>query len=146
MAKFDELRSIGHNIADSLGSGICFLIGIYHVDVFDEARKAPESFITVDFLTGTTSGGRPSPSLARAVMLYRDALADLCGKHGTAPSAFRELTARYSADWYGPSFVVRVVDQQGRSSTDRYVGRPGRRAKILDRSGRLRPEKPQSET
>ncbi|MGK9166417.1 hypothetical protein KXR53_08980 [Inquilinus limosus] len=144
MTKFDELRSIGHNTADSLGSGICFLIGIYDVDVFDEVRNAPEGFITVDFLTGTTSGGRPSQSLARAVTLYRDALAGLCEKHGTNPSAFRKLTARYSVDWCGPSFAVTVVDQQGRSSVDRYVGRPGRRPKVLDPLGRLRPEKPQS--
>ncbi len=51
--KFDELRSIGHNIADSLASGTGLLIGIYGTDIFGEASRSPERFITVDFLTGT---------------------------------------------------------------------------------------------
>lgn len=48
--KFDTLRSIGHNIADSLGSGIGLLIGVYEMDVFGEAAGAPD--------------GTPSPSIS----------------------------------------------------------------------------------
>jgi hypothetical protein len=36
------------NIAESLGSGISFLIGCYEMDVYGEARWGPEGFITVD--------------------------------------------------------------------------------------------------
>lgn len=144
MTKFDELRAIAHNLADSFGSGIGLLIGAYTMDVYGEARGAPGGVITVDFLAGTLAGGEPSQTLARAAVRYRDALPEFCDKHGAAASAFRELTARYSADGLGcQGFVVTVIDREGRSSVDRYVGTPGRRAKVLDPLGRLRPEKPQ---
>ena len=138
--KFDELKSIGHNIADSLASGIGLLIGIYEMDIFGEASRGPEGFITVDFLTGSSEGGKTSASLATAISLYRDALSDLCNKHGTLPSAFRELTARCSTDEYGGRFLVAVQDQQGHRSVDEYIGLPGRRIRVLDYLGRVRPK------
>jgi hypothetical protein len=73
--KFDELRSIAHNIADSLASGIGLLIGYYELDIFGEASRSPEGFIVVDFLTGTCRAGAPSESLARAIALNKNALA-----------------------------------------------------------------------
>jgi hypothetical protein len=39
--RFNELRSIAHNIADSLASGCSELTGIYELDVFAEAAKNP---------------------------------------------------------------------------------------------------------
>ena len=136
--KFDDLRSIAHNIADSLASGIGLLIGVYEMDVFGEARRSPEGFITVDFLSGTSAGGKPSPSLARAIELYRDALADLCTKHATSPSAFRELTARYFVDRRGTRFDVTTADHHGRRAVDHYIGMPGRRVRTVDHLGRAR--------
>jgi hypothetical protein len=136
--KFNELRSIGHNIADSLASGTGLLIGVDGMDIFDEAGRSPEGFITVDFLTGTTEGGTPSPSLAHAISPYRDALGDLCRRHGTSPSAFRQLTARYSTSTLDVRFVVTVEDNDGRRAVDQYVGTPGRRVRVLDPLGRIR--------
>jgi hypothetical protein len=126
--KFGELKSIGHNIADSLASGIGLLIGVYRMDIFGEAVRTPEGFIDVDFLTGSSTGGRPSPELARAIGLYRDALDRLCGRHGVETAAFRTLTARYGVDArYGGHFTVTIEDRNGRRSVDHYLGVPGRR-------------------
>jgi hypothetical protein len=136
--KFNQLRSIGHNIADSLASGIGLMIGVYGMNVFAEARRSRDGCITVDFLAGECVGTRPSPSLARAIVLYRHALTDLCRKHGTTPAAFRQMTARYSVEAGQKRFVVVVEDQRGRCATDEYVGIPGTRAKILDSRGRVR--------
>jgi hypothetical protein len=136
--KFDELRSIGHNIADSLASGIGLPIGIYETDVFAEARQTSEGFLIVDFLAGTCANGAPSASLARAITLYRDALADLCKRHGTSPSAFRKLTAQYSIDALGGRFIVTVEDKYGHHANDEYVGMPGRRVRVVDHLGRGR--------
>ncbi len=116
--KFDGLRSIGHNIADSLASGIGLLIGVYEMDIFGEARRSREGFITVDFLTGTSAGAKPSRSLARAVALYGKALPGLCRRHGTSVAAFRTLTARYSTDRFNRRYVVTVEDHQGRCAVD----------------------------
>lgn len=140
--KFDQLRSIGHNIADSLASGIGIPIGIYTTDMFAEARRQTgQDFIVVDFLAGTCTSGTPSASLARAIALYRDALADLCKKHRTSPSAFRKLTARYSIDALGRRFIVTVEDIYGHHADDEYIGIPGRRVRVVDRLGRVRRSK-----
>lgn len=139
--KFGELKSIAHNIADSLGSGIGLMIGVYEVDIFGEAANSPEGYITVDFLSGATSGAEPSTSLAKAISLYSEALADLCRKHGTTSYVFRELKARFSLDSHGRRFVVTVGDHEGRRSTDEYLGLPGRRVMELDGLGRVRPKK-----
>ena len=96
--KFRELRSIGHNIADSLADGNGLLIGVYGMDVFGEAKQSTDGFIEVDFLTGSSSGGKPSPSLARAFELYSKALPSFCEKHGASSAAFRQLSARFFGD------------------------------------------------
>jgi len=136
--KFGVMRSIGHNIADSLASGLGFMIGFYETDIFYEAANTPEGFIEVDFLTGDTSGGQPSASLARAIRLYADALPSLCERQGIVPSAFRQLTVRFSVGWLFTRFIVTVEDQQGRRSIDEYRGKPGTRVKFLDPLGRVR--------
>jgi hypothetical protein len=127
-------------VSGTRSSGISFLIGEYEIDVFGEASRSPQGFITVDFLTGTSAGGRPSRSLARVIARFRDALADLCRKHGTSPAVFRELTASYSIDAHGRRFLVTVEDQEGHRSVDEYVGIPGRRIRVLDHLGRVRPK------
>jgi hypothetical protein len=136
--KFNELRSIGHNIADSLASGMGLLVGVYEMDVFGEARRNPERCIVVDFLSGKVVEGRASHSLARTIALYGKALPALCGKHRASSAMFCELTVRYSVDVYGPRFVVTVEDDEGRRAVDEYVDIPGRRIRVLDHLGRVR--------
>lgn len=133
--KFGELKSIGHNIADSLGSGICLLVGYHEVDIFAEAAGSPAGYIEVDFLTGTSSGSPASPTLAKVIKRYRDALDRLCASHGTSALAFAALTARFATDSrYGGHFTVTVEDQTGRRSIDEYLGIPGRKLKVRNGS------------
>jgi hypothetical protein len=136
--KFGVLRSIGHNIADSLAEGNGFLIGVYNMNVWDAARRSAQGFIEVDFLTGASSGGLPSPSLARAFVLYSEALPSLCARQGIPVAAFRRLHARFFHDRLAMCFTVTVEDRDGQRVTDEYVGSPGRRLKILDQLGRIR--------
>jgi hypothetical protein len=116
------------------------LIGVYVMDdVFDAAAKNAEGYITVDFLHGTIVDGNVSPSISQAIAKYRDALPGLCEKHGVPVSAFRELTARYfGGRGLGSRYLVSIEDQAGRRSSDEYVGRPGRRIKVMDSLGRIR--------
>jgi hypothetical protein len=136
--KFNSLRAIGHNVADSLGSGICFLVGIYDCDVYGESRAHPGGCIAVDFLRGEVTSGPVSAQLAGAIAAYRDGLAELCIRHGTSLGAFSELTARFSEDGYGPRVTVIVADHIGHQAKDEYVGRPARRVRRLDDRGRVR--------
>ena len=138
--KLGILKSIAHNLADSVACGLGFMIGLYEMRIFEEARASPEGYIEVDFLTGAVTGG-PSPSLARALQLYADeALPELCRRHGGSPSDFRRLVVRFSGPPSGVRFVVTVEDQRGKSSIDEYEGFAGRRIKVLDHLGRIRPK------
>ena len=126
--KHGNLKSLGHNIADSFASGIGLMIGIYDMNVFAEASSASEGFITVDFLNALSSGSDAPSSLNRAIGLYRDALPGLCEKHGIDLGEIKTLEARYGTDpVYGPHFAVTVEDNAGKRSTDQYVGVPGKR-------------------
>jgi hypothetical protein len=140
--RFDELRSIAHNIADSLASGCSGLIGEYSLDVFGEAAKNPGGFIEVDFPAGTASGSKISSALTRAAARFREALPELCRKHHGSETAFRQLYARYSSDGLSPTFVVTVEDIYGRTATDTYVGSPGARPRSVDPLGRVRTSRP----
>ena len=132
--KFDVLRSIGHNIADSLASGESMLTGQYGTDPFVEAKRSPNGFIYVNFLIGTSNS--LSPSFERGVALFGEVLPKLCQKHGTSPSVFRRLEAKYLSDVIPRRFFVVVEDQQGRSATDEYAGHGGR-FRVLDPAGRI---------
>jgi hypothetical protein len=109
------------------------MIGYYDMDVFDEAAAGAEGYIEVDFLHGTSSGSPASRKLLRAISLYsRDALPDLCRKHGVKAEDFKMLRARFGVDRaYGRHFAVTVASGSGKSSTDRYLGVPGRRLRRL---------------
>lgn len=126
--KHGNLKSLGHNIADSLASGIGLMIGVYEMDVFAEASSASEGFINVDFLNAMSTGSQTSSGLSRAICLYKEALPALCEKHGISLNEIKILEARFGTDpVYGRHFTVTVEANDGKRSTDQYVGMPGRR-------------------
>ena len=135
--KHNKLRSIAHNIADSLASGIGLPIGIWMTNIFGEAKRSPGGFITVNFLNGEVLVGKASRSLTKAVRRYSEAFPDFCERQGATISHFRELTVRYSADLHR-RVLVTIEDQKGRRSTDQYLGNPLRRVKTVDKLGRIR--------
>nr|WP_321359639.1 hypothetical protein [uncultured Hyphomonas sp.] len=140
------MKSVGHNISHSLASGIGLLIGHCNMDIFGEAASSDEGFIIVDFVNGTSSGGRVSSSLAGAISAYAKALPDLCLRHGLEAGAFRKLTTRYFNSGIRECFVVTVEDHHGRRSEDEYCGSDGTRAMVLDQQGRIRPKRSVSRT
>jgi hypothetical protein len=135
--KHDQLRSIAHNITDSLASGIGLAIGYCVTHVFDEAAASPSGYIEIDFLSGTTKGGLVSASLAIAIDRYRDWLPILCEKHGASIADFKQLTARYSVKQRGGRVFVTIEDQAGRRSVDEYDGSV-QRIRAVDSLGRVR--------
>jgi hypothetical protein len=138
--KHAQLRSVAHNIADSLACGVGLMIGVYEMDVFGEAARSAGGAIVVDVLAGSVVEGDASPDLRDAVALYRDALAGLCARHGGSIDEFRELKVRYWSVPTGRRFAVTVEDASGRRSTTEYGGLAAQRLKVIDRQGRLRPK------
>lgn len=141
MSKFDKIRAVGHNIADSVASGMGLMIGFYTMDVYAEVAATPEGYIDVDFLSGRTSGGLVSQSFANAVKKYQKELPSLCERHGITAQDFRRLTVRFSGQGILRGFSVTTEDNQGRTSIDQFRGIPGKRVKILDHLGRVRPKR-----
>lgn len=126
--RFSDLKSVGHNVAASLASGLGFPIGFYVTAIFHEARATEKGLIGVDFLRGDISVGEASPSLRRAISLYGDALADLSARQGVRKEDFRRLDAQFGVHpAYGDFFTVTVADWHGRSSTETYLGESGAR-------------------
>jgi hypothetical protein len=136
--KHDQLRAIGHNLADSLASGLCCVIGYYATDIYGEAARSKSRAMTVDFLAGRVVDGKASRSLARAVALFRKALPDFCAKNGASLDDFHEISARFHARGVSRGFAVTVGDSAGRRSVTEYLGNPGARPRILDDRGRIR--------
>ncbi|MDZ7812353.1 MAG: hypothetical protein U5L74_04230 [Ideonella sp.] len=124
-----DLKAVAHNIADSLASGMGFMIGVYQTNIFGEAAAQAPGYIEVDFLRGTLAGSPFSASLSSGVALYcQEALPELCEKHGVNLAEVRTLKARFSAHpVYGPQFVVTVEDRLGKRSEEHYAGYLGRR-------------------
>ncbi|MFC2952656.1 hypothetical protein ACFOOP_12020 [Marinicaulis aureus] len=128
MTKFGELKSIGHNIADSFASGIGLMIGYYEIDVFKEAGRSKDGHITIDFLTGRILSGRASRSLSRAAKLYANALPELCKKHGASVHDLKTLKVRFGSNLVQrPHFVVTVENNLGKKSEDIFTGIPGQK-------------------
>jgi hypothetical protein len=65
--KIGILRTIAHNVADSLGSGCGLLIGVYDMNVYGEAKKSPGQVIAIDFLAAKAIEGKVSRNLASAI-------------------------------------------------------------------------------
>jgi hypothetical protein len=133
--KLGELTSFGHNIADSVASGMCFMLGTYFIDIFGEAAASPEGHVLVDFVAGTTSGSPVSEGLSRAIQRCSELLPELAKKHGLDASEIRTLQARFGTDPVaGPHFRVTVESSDGRRSEDQYAGIPGKRFSKARRS------------
>lgn len=126
--KLGELTAFGHNVADSLASGLCFMIGFYTLDIFAEAAASREGQIVVNFLTGETAGSPASAEVKQAVGQFAQRLPALASGHGLDIGQIRVLSARFGTDRVaGPHFQVTVETADGRRSMDQYVGNPGRR-------------------
>src|SRR3569833_978674 len=135
--KLGELKSLGHNLADSFASGIGLLVGVYGMDIFAEAAASDPGYIEVNFLDASTTGGAISATLQGAIKSYRNALPDLCKKHGIDPGQIKTLLARFGTDSvYGPHFTVSVESIDGRNSTDRYICFPWMRQHTRRRNKR----------
>ena len=138
--KHDVLRSVAHNIATSLASGIGLMIGVYELHVFEDARNSPSNRLMIDFLAGSITEGNASDTTVRAVRKYRDALPGLCESQGVSLSDFKCLLVSYEITPTKGVFTVKVTDRGGRTSRTEYGGYDGQKLKFIDSEGRLRPK------
>jgi hypothetical protein len=137
--KHSELRAIAHNLADSLASGLHIDYGS-RSDIFGEIAQSPEKYLLVDFLTGHVEGCEPSQALRGAIAFYRDTLPQFFERNHASISDMRELKVRYYFVFIQKRFLVTFTDARGRQSVTEYGGWGGKRIKVLDWLGRIRPK------
>lgn len=135
--KHAQLQAIVHNVADSLGSGICLMIGYYAVDVYSDARNSPTGTIKVDLLRGVVMEGDAGEALLGALKHIPAALADQCEKAGGSWAEYRRAEVVFHGRRPEPGFTIVVEDQKGKRIETDYQGWPARRPMLVDDNGRL---------
>lgn len=137
--KHRRLHAIAHNYSDSLASGKGFVVGYYGTAVFADAAANVDGKLTVDFINGTIDATYVSANLLGAIVAYRAAFPDFCLKHDAEVDDFGEFRTEFFAGFGGNCFTVTIADRRGKRSSIKYKGIPGRRIKMLDPHGRVRP-------
>jgi hypothetical protein len=136
--KHNRLCAIAHNVADSMASGMCFVIGVWSVDVFGEAFASKDGVIEVDFLHGQIVRGDASDSLRSAAARFAEILPEFCQKNGADVADFDALSAAFEVSPLGPRMSLTVSDRMGHCSVTEYAGVPLKRLRRLDNLGRIR--------
>lgn len=130
--KHDRLHSVAHNFADSMASGLGFVVGHCPTDVFADAAANGEIGVIVDFLRGRVFGKSSSYELRRALPLYCKAFPNFCEIHGANVLDFTMFRARFVWGQLHHRYLVTIEDSRGKCSTREYEGCPGRRVKQYD--------------
>ena len=132
-----KLCAIGHNLADSLASGLSLVIGYLETDVFGEAA-AGDGVLEVDFLNGQIVHGTGSANLRVAVARFREMLPSFCVAHGADISDFSILRASFETTGFERNVSLKVADAYGKCTVTAYSGNPLKRLRVLDPMGRVR--------
>lgn len=136
--KHDELCAIGHNVADSLASGLAFVIGYHPTDVFGEAASDGDGVIEIDFLHGRIVRGMASDNLRSAALRFAEVLPSFCRDNGADVADFTALSATFNATALEKWVVLTIGDRTGCRSVTEYAGTPLKRLRVLDHLGRIR--------
>jgi hypothetical protein len=136
--KHERLCAIAHNFADSMASGLGFVVGYCPTEVFEEAAGSPGGIIEIDFLRGTIVRGRPSDQLSSAAAIFGQAFPAFCSKNGAEVADFQSFLAAFDARGGRCRTTLTVVDRNGRGSRTEFDGVPLRRLRVLDMLGRIR--------
>ncbi len=128
--KHIRLHSVAHNFADSLAGGLSFVVPghILQTYVFAEAAANNDQNLTIDFLTGQTTGAYPEGEIEDAALLFKTAFPGFCDKHGIDVQDFETCTVQFSSGSPGNRYVITVKDKNGRSSAREYSALNGKRA------------------
>jgi hypothetical protein len=117
---------------------MCFVIGVWSVDVFGEAVASKDGVIEVDFLHGRIVRGDASDSLRSAAARFAEVLPEFCRKSGADVADFNALSAAFERSSLGPCVSLKVADRKGHCSVTEYAGWPLKRLRELDNLGRVR--------
>src|SRR4051812_29565461 len=109
--KHERLCAIAHNFADSMASGLGFVVGYCQTDVFGEAASSPGGVVEIDFLNGSIVRGRPSQQLESAAVTFARSFPGFCNKNGAEVTDFQSFLAVYDARGGRCRTVLTVADR-----------------------------------
>ncbi len=133
--KHNRLHSVAHNFADSMSSGLGFVVGHCMTDVFSDAAANGEIGVIVDFLSGEIFAKNCSDELSDCVPQFHKAFPKFCEKHSVDVLDFRMFRVRFVSEQLYNYYLVTIEDSRGKCSTRVYYGFPnvGKRVKQNDR-------------
>jgi hypothetical protein len=144
--KHDRLCAIAHNFADSMASGLGFVVGYCSTEVFKEAAASPDGVIEIDFLRGHVVRGSASHDLKDAAVIFGQAFPAFCKKNGAEATDFETFLAAFDTRGGRRRTVLTIADDNGRRSLTEYDGVPLKRLRVRDGLGRIRRKPRQIET
>jgi hypothetical protein len=109
--KQNQLLSVAHSLADSLGSGISLMTGCYELGLYGDAALSPENRVSIDLLNGKIIGGSPSQSLLVAVQRIPREFERLCNAAGFSMDNCRRAEAQFFSGptRFGSCFSLKTV-------------------------------------
>jgi hypothetical protein len=136
--KQGQLHAIAHNLADSIASGCSLLLDVYGFSIGAQLAKSPTGRIVIDCLHPRLIEGELTNDMRELIAAIPYGLTRLCeDEHGTRDD-FSELHLVFSANHLAMEVEI-IVGGNGRAATSRlFTGRPLKRKRVLDKSGRLR--------
>ncbi len=136
--KHGKLRSIAHNLADSLAGYVSLITGVYDLDLYKDAGQSPNGELVIDFLNNKIISGNPSPNLIKAVSRLQPEFNRLCESEKVSRINFRNAKAHFYANEIRCGFTIIVEDNNGKITETDYSGIPAQRVFQLDSQGRRR--------
>ncbi|MBK4215464.1 hypothetical protein JJJ17_05940 [Paracoccus caeni] len=136
--KHGDLRSVAHDIADSLASGVSLMTGAYDLTIFDDAARSEGGMLTVDLLCGKVVNGQPSRALIDAVARIPAEFDRLCRARGASKADCRRAMAYFYYRRVDHGITLVVEDSRGKVTETDYSGIPAHRVTELDALGRRR--------
>ncbi|MGA0615863.1 hypothetical protein [Paracoccus sp. KR1-242] len=136
--KHGQLRSVAHNLADSLASGVSLITGFCDLHVYEDAMRSEGGVLTIDLLNGQVITGTPSPDLAAAVLRIPEEFDRLSRGKCLSRGECRSALAHFHANQVMHGFTLVVEDSSGRVTETDFQGVPARRVSELDHLGRVR--------
>jgi hypothetical protein len=136
--KQGQLHAIAHNLADSIASGCSLLLGIYEFSIGAQIAKSPTGRVVIDCLHPRLIEGELTSDMRKLIAAIPGGLTRLCEDEHGAREDFSELRLVFSTTYVAME-VETIVGGNGRAATSRlFAGRPLKRKRVLDKSGRLR--------
>lgn len=137
--KIAHLKAAAHNMADSISSECSLISWDYDFHLWSYIAQNPEQRLRVNLLTGELrSEGLWPTRVSKFFADFAGIVPEMLAKHECPIEEVSAIEVEFCRLPIDKEVTVTVQQANGKASTDRYVGTPLARPRILDNLGRIR--------